>query len=96
MCRQCTRIAPIGRRASARAWGNWPNGRRESRQEGRLIWRTDVVPGMEAIAATLPPGQSVVFSCYRLFSPSAAGQIEAMRAAWEAARASLTQAGQPT
>jgi hypothetical protein len=35
--------------------------------EGRLIHRTDVVPGMEALAKTLPSGVEVVFSCYRLY-----------------------------
>ena len=55
-------------------------------ENGRLIWRTDVVPGMEALAATLPPTQPVVFSCYRLFSPAAARRVEADRANWEAGR----------
>jgi hypothetical protein len=37
--------------------------------EGRMIQRTDVVPGMEAVAARLPPGVPVVMSCYRLHGP---------------------------
>ncbi len=34
-----------------------------SPEEGRLIHRTDVTRGLEALAASLPPGQEVVFSC---------------------------------
>ncbi len=41
-----------------------------SDDEGRLIARYDVVPGMEALAARLPPGLQVVFSAYRLFGPA--------------------------
>jgi ferredoxin len=37
--------------------------------EGRMIQRTDVVPGMEEVAARLPPGVPVVLSCYRLHGP---------------------------
>jgi hypothetical protein len=37
--------------------------------EGRMIYRTDVQPGMEALAQTLPPGVEVVLSCYRLHGP---------------------------
>jgi hypothetical protein len=55
----------------------WP------REDTRLIWRTDVVPGMEALAATFPPGAEVVFSCYRLFGPTAAYRIRKARANWE-------------
>ncbi|MEO7027324.1 MAG: hypothetical protein ABI056_07195 [Caulobacteraceae bacterium] len=55
-------------------------------EEGRLIWRTDVVPGMEALAATIPAGVQAVFSCYRLYSPAAARQIERTRADWESGR----------
>jgi hypothetical protein len=39
------------------------------RDEGRLVQRTDVVPGMEALAKTLPAGLEIVFSCYRLYGP---------------------------
>jgi len=59
-------------------------------EDGRLIWRTDVVPGMEALAATHPPGLEIVYSCYRLFSPAFAKMVEERRAAWEGeARARL-------
>lgn len=52
-------------------------------EEGRLIWRTDVVPGMEALAATFPPGREIVYSCYRLFSSVFAKVVEERRGAWE-------------
>lgn len=53
--------------------------------EGRLIHRTDVTPGLEALAKTLPPGVQVVFSCYRLYGPAFTAQVIAARAAWERA-----------
>jgi ferredoxin len=37
--------------------------------EGRMIQRTDVTPGMEHLASKLPPGVPVVISCYRLHGP---------------------------
>jgi hypothetical protein len=40
---------------------------------------------MEALAATLPPGVEVVFSCYRLYGPAFRAKVLAARAAWEAA-----------
>lgn len=56
--------------------------------EGRLIHRTDVTPGLEAIAAQMPPGQEVVFSCYRLYGPEFTRTVERARADWDlAARA---------
>lgn len=47
--------------------------------ESRLVQRTDVVPGMEALAKTLPAGLEIVFSCYRLFSPRFSRRVERMR-----------------
>jgi hypothetical protein len=47
--------------------------------EGRLIWRTDVVPGMEALAKSLPPGLEVVFSCYRLYGAAFSRKVERLR-----------------
>lgn len=52
-------------------------------EDGRLIWRTDIVPGMEALAATFPPDADIVYSCYRLFGPSFARTVEGRRQAWE-------------
>lgn len=49
------------------------------RDEGRLIQRTDVVPGMEAFARTLPAGLEVVFSCYRLFGADFTHRVERLR-----------------
>lgn len=53
--------------------------------EGRVIHRTDVTPGLETLAAGLPPGQEVVFSCYRLYGDGFTAQVVAAREAWEAA-----------
>lgn len=53
--------------------------------DGRLIPRTDVTPGLEAIAAEMPAGQAVVFSCYRLYGAAFTDEVRAARARWEAA-----------
>ena len=56
--------------------------------EGRLIHRTDVTPGLEAIAAEMPQGREVVFSCYRLYGAEFTARVARARADWEqAARA---------
>ena len=55
------------------------------RDEGRLIHRTDVTPGLEALAATLPAGLDVVFSCYRLYGPEFTAKVMKARSDWEAA-----------
>ena len=49
--------------------------------EARLVWRTDVVPGMETLAALLPKGQEVVLSCYRLYDAAFTARVEQLRAA---------------
>lgn len=54
-------------------------------EDGRLIHRTDVVPGMEALAAKIPAGREVVFSCYRLYGAAFSRRVERLRAAWERA-----------
>lgn len=51
--------------------------------EGRLVPRTDVTPGMEALAKTLPEGLEVVFSCYRLYGPQFTQAVLAARSDWE-------------
>jgi hypothetical protein len=51
--------------------------------EGRVIPRTDVTPGMEAMAQTLPAGLEVVFSCYRLYGADFTRRVVAAREAWE-------------
>jgi len=56
-----------------------------SPDEGRLIERTDVTPGLEGIAATLPKDVEVVLSCYRLYGPEFTQTVVAARAAWDAA-----------
>jgi len=54
-----------------------------TRDEGRLIHRTDVTPGLEALARTLPPALEIVFSCYRLYGPEFTAKVLAARQAWE-------------
>lgn len=56
--------------------------------EGRLIYRTDVVPGMEELAKSLPPGLEVVLSCYRLYGAAFSRKVARLRRA-EAARQAL-------
>ncbi|MFC3069134.1 hypothetical protein [Phenylobacterium soli] len=53
--------------------------------EGRLIERTDVTPGLEAIAAQLPKDAPVVLSCYRLYGDALTRSVLEARAEWEAA-----------
>lgn len=48
--------------------------------EGRMIQRTDVIPGMEEIASRLPPGAPVVLSCYRLHGARFSRLVETLRA----------------
>lgn len=62
-------------------------------EEGRLIWRTDVVPGMEALAATFPPGLEVVFSCYRLYGPAFTRRVQRLRRDWDDATLARRRAG---
>lgn len=54
-----------------------------SKDKGRLIHRTDVVPGMEVLASTLPPNLEVVFTCYRLYGPDFTQKVLAARSQWE-------------
>jgi hypothetical protein len=48
--------------------------------EGRMIQRTDVVPGMEEIATRLPRGVPIVLSCYRLYGPRFSRDVSKLRA----------------
>jgi hypothetical protein len=45
----------------------------------RLMPRLDVVAGMEEVAASLPKGLPVVYSCFRVFGPRFSGKVVAMR-----------------
>jgi hypothetical protein len=56
-----------------------------ARDEGRLIYRTDVTPGLEALARTLPPNIEVVFTCYRLYGAAFTAKVLAARDSWERA-----------
>ncbi|HEY9217426.1 MAG TPA: hypothetical protein VIO94_05205 [Phenylobacterium sp.] len=51
--------------------------------QGWLIPRTDITPGLEAIADKLPAGREVVLSCYRLYGEAFTRKVIAARAAWE-------------
>ncbi len=48
-------------------------------EESRIMPRPDVVPGMEALAKTLPPNLNVIFSCYRLYGPRFTKSVEKLR-----------------
>lgn len=48
-------------------------------EESRLIQRTDVVPGMEALAKTLPQNLKIVFTCYRLYGPHFTKRVAQLR-----------------
>ena len=50
------------------------------RDEGRLVQRTDVLPGLEGLAAVLPQRSDIVFGCYRLFGEAFSRQVETMAA----------------
>jgi hypothetical protein len=58
---------------------------RLGRDEGRLIHRTDITPGLETLAAQLPRGREVVLSCYRLYDAAFTAKVVKARADWEAA-----------
>ena len=83
-------VPPMHRACAARAAAQCPHLNRLAEtpfaappEDGRLIQRTDVVPGMEALAATHPPALEIVYSCYRLFSPAFADVVRGRREAWE-------------
>lgn len=54
-----------------------------STDEGQLISRTDITPGLEALAKTLPAGLAVVFSCYRLYGSEFTRRVIDARRAWD-------------
>jgi len=72
----CARVAagacPHLRGAGAEAVA-WPV------EASRLMPRTDVIPGMESLARTLPVNLRIVFSCYRLFGPKFSAMVGEMR-----------------
>src|SRR4051812_21600275 len=61
--------------------------------KGRIIYRTDVTPGMEALAKTFPAGLEVVFSCYCLFGADFSRQVERLRQEWDHATRTRRAAG---
>ena len=48
-------------------------------EESRLMPRPDVVPGMEALARTLPPNLKIVYGCYRLYGPRFTRLVKQLR-----------------
>lgn len=49
-------------------------------EAGRLVQRTDVLPGLEDLAAALPKRSDIVFGCYRLFGEAFTRKVERMTA----------------
>ena len=96
-------VPPMHRTCTVRALHNCPHLAKVSepalrcgRDDGRLIHRTDITPGLEALVGKLPSNVEVVFSCYRLYGPAFTAKVEAARAAWAAAsraRRSARQGG---
>lgn len=83
-------VPPIHRACAAQATLECPHLSRLAERplrctadEGRLIHRTDVTPGLEALAKTLPPGVEVVLSCYRLYGVEFSRRVAAAREDWE-------------
>ncbi|MBR7620952.1 hypothetical protein JKL49_16275 [Phenylobacterium sp. 20VBR1] len=54
-----------------------------TRDEGRLIHRTDITPGLEGVVHLLPKGVDVVLSCYRLYGDEFTAKVLAARESWE-------------
>ena len=82
-------VPPIHRACTRRALRDCPHLSRLSEvplrcswDEGRVIYRTDITPGLEALAQTLPAGMDVVFSCYRLYGPEFTKRVLGARDAW--------------
>ncbi len=48
-------------------------------EETIVLPRSDVVPGMEALAKTLPPSLNVVFTCVRLYGPRFSSRVGRLR-----------------
>ncbi len=70
--RRAARLCPHLRKSFAEPVA-FPN------EESRLMQRTDVVPGMEKLAKSLPPGLRVVFTCYRLHGARFTSRVARMR-----------------
>jgi hypothetical protein len=50
-------------------------------EESLVKPRMDVIPGMESLAATLPPGAKIVYGCVRLYGPRFTRLVEKLRKA---------------
>jgi hypothetical protein len=95
-------VPPMHRACAVRASHACPHlGRvretplRCTRDEGRVIYRTDVTPGLEAVARTLPKGVEVVLSCYRLYGDAFTAKVVAARGTWETATMQRRARGDP-
>ncbi len=74
--RRCAGVAAVAcphLRATGAEAVAWPA------EPSRLMPRTDVIPGMEKLARTLPGNLRIVFSCYRLFGPKFSAMVGATR-----------------
>lgn len=49
-------------------------------EESRLMPRTDVMPGMEKLASSMPQNLTIVYSCYRLHGRRFTARVEELRA----------------
>jgi hypothetical protein len=49
-------------------------------EASRLMPRPDIVPGLEALARTMPPNVKIVYGCYRLFGPRFTRLVQKLRA----------------
>jgi hypothetical protein len=53
--------------------------------DGRVVPRTDITPGLEGLAAKLPQNVEVVLSCYRLYGEAFTRRVIQARDQWCAA-----------
>ena len=49
-------------------------------EDSRLMPRPDIVPGLEALARTMPPNVKIVYGCYRLYGPRFTRLVQRLRA----------------
>jgi hypothetical protein len=80
-------VPPVHLRCADRAKSLCPHLRRNwavpvafPAEPSRLMHRTDIIPGMEDLAKTLPPNLKIVFTCYRLHGPRFTRRVQQLRA----------------
>jgi len=81
-------VPPVHLRCAERAKAQCPHLRRSwavpvafPAEPSRLMHRTDIIPGMEELAKTLPANLRIVFTCYRLYGPRFSRRVHALREA---------------